>query len=131
MGAALAVIALATAAPTAVRAQQQSTLPIYASTDLESPPKLASPAQAAKVIDDSFPYPLRQTGVGGMVQLQIVIDARGRVEEQSIEVVETPNPALAEAARRAAKRLAFKPGYYKGEPVRTRVVLPILYKTVR
>jgi protein TonB len=117
--------------PARAGAQQQSALPIYASTDLETPPKLVSAAEAAKVIEDSFPFPLRQSGVGGMVQLQIVIDTRGRVEESSIEVVETPSSALADAARRAAKRLEFRPGLYKGEAVRTRVILPILYKTVR
>jgi protein TonB len=120
-------------APARASAQQQSASPspIYASNDLESPPKLVSTAKAAKVIEGSFSRPLRQAGLGGMVQLQLVIDTRGNVEETSIEVVETPSPALAEAARRAARRLEFTPGRYRGEAVRTRVILPIVYKTER
>ena len=123
-----AVLGAAIAAPSAAEAQQGSSAPIYASTDLETPPKLASPASAAKAVEDSYPFALKQQGVGGTVQLQFVIDAKGRVEESSIEVVDATAPALGEAARKAAARIEFKPGVYKGEAVRTRVVLPIVYK---
>ncbi|MFN8572522.1 MAG: energy transducer TonB [Gemmatimonadaceae bacterium] len=112
-------------------AQVQEADVVYASTDLEVPPKIAAPAIASKLLQDSYPDALRRAGVGGIVQIQFVVASSGRVEESSVYVVETPVQALGEAAKRVVARITFKPGMHNGQPVRARVLLPLVYKSVR
>lgn len=117
------------ARPSAMKAQDADV--VYASTDLEVPPKIAAPAIASKLLQDSYPDALRRAGVGGIVQVQFVVGSTGRVEESSVYVVETPVQALGEAAKRVVSRMTFKPGLHNGQPVRARVLLPLVYKAVR
>ena len=122
--AALAVLA---AGPLAATAQAQEDK-VYAIADLQSPPKLTSNAMAAKLIQESYPADLKSRGVGGMVELQFIVDAKGKVDPASVEVVDATQTALGEAAKRVVTRLDFSPGKVNGAGVRTRVVLPIIYK---
>ena len=71
---------------------------------------------------------LKKTGVAGQAQVQFVVDASGKVEPASVEVVLASQPAFAAAAKEIAPRIEFTPGKAKGQAVRTRVLLPIQYK---
>jgi len=117
-------LACALALPAAVRAQND----IYGSEDLTSTPKLVSSAATARLIARSMPEDVRRSNVGGTVQIQFTIDKAGHVEPSSIEVVSTPLPTLATAARSVVEKMEFVPGKKDGAPVRTRVQLPIIYK---
>ncbi len=123
---AVALLALM-AAPRSAEAQTE-TDKIYAIAEVETPPKLASSSLAAKLIQESYPADLKSRGVGGMVELQFVVDAKGKVDPKSVEVVDATQTALGEAARKVVARLDFSPGKVKGSGVRTKVVLPIIYK---
>ncbi len=120
---AAAVVALA-ALPRLAAAQSE----VYGGEDLSNPPKLVSAAAAARLVARSYPEPLRRTGTGGTVQLQFVIGKDGKVEPSSIEILSASAPALAEAAKSVAEKMAFVPGKKDGAAVRARVQLPLVYK---
>ena len=101
---------------------------VYGADQISTPPRLISPAAAARAVARSFPAELRKTRAGGTVQLRFVIGADGKVEPSSIEVIEAPVRALGAAARTVAERMEFVPGKKGGAAVRTRVQLPITYR---
>ena len=116
--------ALAGVVPSIAAAQEK----IYAADELTTKPKLSSAARTAQLVQKSYPEKLRSAGVDGTVQVQFVIGADGKVEGSSIEVIHASVPALAEAAREVAGKIEFSPGKVNDAPVRTRVLLPIVYK---
>jgi periplasmic protein TonB len=118
------VAALAFGRP--VAAQDANT--VYAAADLSTPPKLANAMTAARLVANSYPDQLKRAGVNGTVQVQFVVGADGKVEPGSVEVVAATLPALGEAAKQVAEKIEFKPGLASGKPVRSRVMLPIVYK---
>lgn len=122
---ALAALFTASTAPT-VHAQANDQ--IYAGEDVDTPPRIANPNRTARLVADSYPALLKKTGVAGQAQVQFVVDASGKVEPTSVEVVLASQPAFATAAKEIAPRIEFTPGKAKGQPVRTRVLLPIQYK---
>lgn len=122
--AAFAVLAVG---PLAATAQAQDDK-VYAIAEVQTPPKLTSSVLAAKLIQESYPAELKSRGVGGMVELQFVVDSKGKVDPASVEVVDATQTALGEAAKKVVARLDFSPGKVNGAGVRTKVVLPIIYK---
>ncbi len=74
---------------------------IYAADELTVNPSLASPRQAAQVIQDSYPPQLQRRGIGGSVRLQFVIESDGSVDKASIMVVAATIRRLGEAAKAA------------------------------
>lgn len=70
-----------------------------------------------------YPEELKREGVSGVVAVSIVIDEKGLVA--SATVVKSSNPNLNDAAIAAVKKWKFKPGQKDGEPVKTRVTIPI------
>lgn len=127
----LVAIAVLAAAATPARASAQaaaSAAPIFVGDELDIPPKLLNPTRTARVVADSYPANLRRMGIGGSVQVQFVIDLNGKVEPESVEVLQASTPAFGEAAKEAVKRIEFYPGKSKGQTVRTKVLLPIVYK---
>lgn len=103
---------------------------VYTIQELSNPPKLASQTNAAKLIQDSYPEDLKRRKVGGLVELQFVVDAQGNVVAGSVEVVDATQTALGEAAKKMASRLTFEPGKVNGNKVKAKVVLPIVYKVM-
>jgi periplasmic protein TonB len=120
---AVAAVAASLVAPRLVLAQD-----VFSADQISSPPKLVSPAATARAVARSFPEDLRRSNTGGTVQLQFVIGANGKVEPNSIEVIEASVPALGAAAKTVAEKMEFVPGKKDGNAVRTRVMLPITYK---
>ena len=76
---------------------------------MTNPPKLASSVNAARLIQESYPADLKSRGVGGMVELQFVVDAKGKVDPSTVEVVDATQTALGEAAKKVAAKLDFNP----------------------
>lgn len=122
-----AVAALLLAGPLAGTAAAQDDR-IYPISEVTNPPKLASSTNAARLIQESYPADLKSRGVGGMVELQFVVDAKGKVDPSTVEVVDATQTALGEAAKKVAAKLDFNPGKVNGSAVKTKVVLPIIYK---
>jgi protein TonB len=111
----------------ASQAAAQSADGIYTPGELTSLPKVSSPAKLKSLIEQSYPSELRGKGVGGRVQVQFVVGADGKVEPGSIKVVAATAPSLVEAATAVAAKIEFTPGMKDGKPVRTQVLLPIVY----
>lgn len=111
-----------------VREAQAQDDKVYAITDLSNPPKLSSTAFAARMIQESYPDDLKRRGVGGMVEVQFIVDAKGKVDPASVEILDATQTALGEAAKKVVVKLDFSPGKLNGASVKTKVVLPIIYK---
>lgn len=122
-----ALVSLMLAGPLATTAQAQDDK-VYPISEVTNPPKLSSATMAARLIQESYPADLKSRGVGGMVELQFVVDAKGKVDPASVEVVDATQTALGEAAKRVIPKLDFNPGKVNGAAVKTKVVLPIIYK---
>jgi len=123
----LAVAALFTvAAAPALRAQSSDQ--VYAGEDVDTPPRLSNPSKTARLVAESYPSNLKSAGVSGQAQVQFVVGADGKVEPGSVEVVLASTPAFASAAKEVVTKIEFHPGKAKGQAVRTRVLLPIMYK---
>lgn len=123
LGAALA-LGVAVLVPGALRAQGE----VYGADALQSSPKLVSTAAIARLVARALPEELRRAGTGGTVQLQFVVGANGKVEPNSVEVVDATVPALGSAAKAVAERMEFVPGKKDGGAVRARVQLPITFR---
>ena len=100
---------------------------VYSLAEVTEQPGLKSGRQAQRVILRSYPRQLQDAGIGGKVQVRFIVDASGKVEEDSIEVVATTVQALGVAAVKAVADIQFVPGKKDGNPVRTRVVMPISF----
>lgn len=113
--------------PFAATAQAQDDK-VFALADVQTPPKLKSAAAAGQLISDSYPADLKSRGVGGMVQVEFVVGVDGKVEAGSVKVLDATQTQLGEAAKKVAAKLVFNPGKAAGTAVKTKVVLPIIYK---
>lgn len=120
----VAVASFGLIVPAAVRAQGEA----HDMSELETMPKFSSAGAAARLIQRSYPDALKRAGVNGTVQLAFVVSAQGKVEPGTVEVIAASAPALGEAAKQIADKIEFTPGTIKGEAVRARVLLPLIYK---
>lgn len=117
--------ALVAAVPTLAAAQDK----VHDAAELTRRPKIASMARTARLVQSSYPPKLKSAGVDGTVQVQFVVGTDGKVEASSVEVLAATVPALGDAARAVAAKLEFQPGRVNDAPVRTRVLLPIVYRS--
>jgi len=74
----------------------------------------------------SGPYPrypemLRQAGIEGIVLLEFVIDTTGRVEVESLKVLQSTNRAFEGPAKDVIRRSLYRPGRVRGQAVRVLV----------
>ena len=74
----------------------------------------------------NYPESARKEGIEGKVLVQFSVSKEGSVE--GAEVVRGINEALDQEALRVVKQAEFTPGYQKGEKVRVRMTIPIVYK---
>jgi periplasmic protein TonB len=75
-----------------------------------------------------YPAALSTRGLEGSARLRFVVDARGRVELATVEVVESSHPAFAAAVRAALPRLRFSPARIGARAVRQLVEFPITFR---
>ena len=122
---AIAAVLVATVAPTA---RAQSSEQVYAGEDLDSPPKLVNPSRTARLVAESYPSALKRMGVAGQAQVQFIVEANGKVDPSTVEIVVASTPAFGAAAKDVIPKIEFFPGKAKGQAVRSRVLLPIMYK---
>ncbi len=100
---------------------------VYSLAEVSEQPGLKNGRQAQGVILRAYPRQLHDAGIGGKVQVRFIVDATGKVEAGSIEVIATSVQALGEAAVRAVAKIQFKPGKKDGNAVRTLVMMPITF----
>lgn len=89
---------------------------------VEVPPELVS------LTIPPYPELAREAGVEGIVHVEVLVGEDGLVRDA---VVKQGLPLLNEAALEAASTAVFKPAQQSGQPVRTRVVIPIEFSLRR
>ncbi len=124
--AAVAIAGITLFAPTAVQAQDAGKT--YTLAEVETKPSLASLVSFQRLVSDGYPEDLKRRRMGGIAEISFVVDASGKVEASSVEIVDATQPAFGEAAKSAILLTGFKPGKVSGSAVRTKVSLPIVYK---
>ncbi len=123
---AAAITAVTMLHPTAAMAQDASKT--YTLAEVETKPSLASVQAFQRVVSDGYPEDLKRRRMGGIAEISFVVDATGKVEPSSVEIVDATQPAFGEAAKKALLGTGFKPGRVGGNAVRTKVSLPIVYR---
>jgi periplasmic protein TonB len=121
-----AVVVITVVVPS--RAAAQDANKTYSLEEVETKPALASMPNFQRAVADGYPEELKRRRLGGIAEIQFVVDASGKVEASSVEIVDATQPAFGEAAKRAVMTAGFKPGKVGGTPVRTRVTMPIVYR---
>lgn len=101
---------------------------VYGPEEVQVPPKVASPGEVADMVRRSYPPMLQERGLGGSVQIQVVVGADGKVEAESVKVLAATVAVLGDAAKKVASRIPFTPATKDGQPVRCRVIIPITYR---
>ncbi|HEY0970873.1 MAG TPA: energy transducer TonB [Gemmatimonadales bacterium] len=79
-------------------------------------------------VSPSYPAMLRSRGTEGRVVVRFVVDTTGRVEEGSIEVVESSHDLFTASVRRALAGMRFSPAEIGGRRVRQLVQQPFVFE---
>ena len=72
-----------------------------------------------------YPPALRRRGVSGPALVRAVVDTLGRIQAQSIEVLDAPDSAFHEPLKAMMRATTFKPGMIQGRPVLTYATLSL------
>jgi protein TonB len=78
-----------------------------------------------------FPQLLRDAGVEGMARLSFVVDTLGRVEIETVRVMESTHAAFAAAVQVTLPRMRFAPARIGGRAVRQLVEFPVQFHLAR
>lgn len=81
---------------------------------LDEPPRALTPEAQTVMVSGATGAPV----MGGVALVRFLVDTSGAVEPQSVSVVSSPSPSLAEPLMNHVRRLRFAPGRAQGRPVR-------------
>lgn len=83
-------------------------------------------AKAVYQVSPKYPVALRRQGVKGVVKVQAVVDAQGRV--QSPKVTSSPHPLFNQPAIEAVKQWRFDPALRGGSRIPSKVQIPFRFE---
>jgi TonB family protein len=75
-----------------------------------------------------YPEQLRHQRLEGRVEVEFVVDERGRVDMRTVKVIESTHDLFTAAVQRALGGMRFSPAKVGGKPVRQYVRLPVIFK---
>jgi len=75
-----------------------------------------------------YPSRLQHDRAEGSARVAFVVGTSGRVEENSVEIVEATDPAFGDAAAEMVSGCRFRPAEVDGTPVRARTLMPIVFR---
>jgi periplasmic protein TonB len=75
-----------------------------------------------------YPDALRQSRVEGKVEIEFVVDERGRVDMNTVKVIESTHALFTSAVRSALRGMRFSPARVNGVAVRQFVRLPVVFQ---
>jgi TonB family protein len=84
--------------------------------------------QVTRAAIPRYPDALKSVNIQGEVMVRYIVDARGRVEPGSIEVISATHKLFADAVRTALLNSRFRPAEAGGQPVRQLVEQPFIFK---
>ena len=91
----------------------------FAMTDLDRAPQPTYQTQPR------YPSEMRRMGITAEVMVTFIVDETGVVRD--VNANDSSNIRFNSAAVEAVKKWIFRPGQKDGQPVRTRMVVPILF----
>lgn len=77
-----------------------------------------------------YPDSLQRAGIEGSVMAQFVIDTTGRVEMETVRLIESTNMRFAESVLAALPRMLFRPAVLNGQKARQIVEVPFRFRVV-
>ena len=98
---------------------------VYFAEQVESP--AAYDARSAAPI---YPDSLQRLGIEGSVMAQFVVDTTGRVEMESVRLLESTNLRFTESVLAALPRMLFRPAMHNGRKARQVVEVPFRFRVV-
>lgn len=75
-----------------------------------------------------YPESLRRSGTEGRVEVEFVVNERGRVDMSTVKVLESTHSLFTAAVRNALGGMRFDPARVNGIPVRQIVRLPVAFR---
>ncbi|HYH82103.1 MAG TPA: energy transducer TonB [Longimicrobium sp.] len=121
----LAVVAAAATTP--LSAQTADTARTYELPEVEAQPVLANRADAARMLERTYPSEQRLRREEGTVTLRFLVGSDGVVDSARVAVVMATQPEFAEPATRVVRTMRFSPATVGGRPVPVWVTLPVTY----
>ena len=97
----------------------------YTANAVDRVAELRNRGDLASAMRRLYPTHLRESGVGGRVTVQFVVNAEGRVESGSIRIINAAHPDLGEQTRRAVADFRFRPAQKGNRNVRQLVQMAI------
>ncbi|HUQ19169.1 MAG TPA: TonB family protein [Gemmatimonadaceae bacterium] len=99
---------------------------MVASLTIFTPDQVDKPALPDNVhpIDVKYPPALFAAGVKGSVLAEFVVDAKGKIEYQTLGIVSSTHPLFSDAVRRALENAQYTPAVRRGVAVRQLVQQP-------
>jgi TonB family protein len=95
-------------------------------TPMTEMPSLTNRSEALQAVERNYPKLLRDAGIGGKVNVWILIGADGTIEKAQVQM-SSGHAALDEAAVRAARVFQFSPARNQGKPVPVWISVPITF----
>lgn len=113
--------ALAASAPRAIKKQPDAPLsgPVFSLDELERVPQIVHKPRP------EFPNDMRTAAIPGQATISAVVTKEGKVQDARVEYATGESFAL--AAIDAVEQWTFKPGIKDGEPVNTRLKIPMIF----
>lgn len=93
--------------------------------EVQVKPRLQNESRIQSLLRRLYPPVLREAGVTGRVLMRFVVDARGRVEPNSVELISASHHDFADASALVVEQFQFRPARMRGRTVRVLVSLPI------
>jgi TonB family protein len=94
---------------------------VHATVADEAPMLLTSP-------EPHYPHILRAAGIEGTVVFELIVDTTGLPEAESVRVVSSPHAQFEAAARRVVLGARYRPGRWRGRPVRVLIRQPVEFR---
>jgi protein TonB len=75
-----------------------------------------------------YPPTLRAAGIEGTVMIEVIVDTEGTPEAESVRVLSSDHAQFEAAARRVVLGARYRPGRWRGRPVRVLIRQPVEFR---
>ncbi|HYR06919.1 MAG TPA: TonB family protein [Longimicrobium sp.] len=119
-------LALLAAAPAVAQPVSPDAGRVYELNEVEVLPRPQNAAEFVAALQQAYPLPMRQAGVGGTVHVSFVLGPNGQPGD--VRVLSTPDSSFEAPTVQAVSLLRFTPAQVQGRPVPVRVEQPITWR---
>lgn len=103
----------------------------FVAATVDRQPRLTNQPAISRMLQRLYPERLRDMGIEGRVVIQFVIDANGRVEMGSVQILSSSHQAFVGPAREVMDDMRFRPARVGGRDVRMLTQMPISFTVGR